>query len=388
MKNWKKLLTLPLALALAVQLVPVALAECPHPEILSPTPRQQLCSDWAKEEISRAGDLNLISGYVDTADTRTPIDRKSYCRMAMQYLTAEQKQGCFWEMVERNLTERGGYRKAPNAFTDFDDYYDPASLRVTLAHTIGLVEGVGNGKFEPDRGVSRQEAAVMLARAYTVIGGELPEGTLSYADRDKVADWAADSVAAVTELGVMQGVGDNLFDPDGSYTTEQCIATFLRLYEKAPVSRPNGNVKQFFGWDDVMSCFEEMSADESDAFSLYQGVEGPNATFVQTAITGMIGGYSSLMLVYPDGTIPPIEPRVCSTSRTVGGLSDTTVIKNASFSEDGKTLTFTVPLEYDTVSYALGSPVVLHEKGDYLCVVDVATGACTTTAPDGSTLTE
>ena len=383
MRNWKKLLTVPLALALTLQLAPAGLAACSHSDVISATPRQIVCSPWAKEEIDRAGALGLVSGYVDTNDATTPIDRKDYCRMAMQYLSAAQQQEYFWDMVAQNSAEHDRGGMVPNAFTDCDDCCDPASIRVTLAHTVGLVEGVGNGKYRPGRSISRQEAAVMLARAYTVIGGELPEGSLSYSDRDTIADWAKDSVAAVTRLGVMQGVGDTLFDPNGNYTTEQCIATFLRLYEKAPVSRPNGNVKQFFDRDDVMECLAALSADESSALSLCQSAEGPLATFVQTAVTGVMQGTSSLLLVYPDGATRTIRPDVCSAGFLAGELSSATIVKNARFSEDGKTLTFTVPLEQDTVASVSGSPVVLHEKGDYLCAVDVATGACTTTAPAG-----
>ena len=384
MKMLKKLFTLLLALALTAQLVPAGLALCPHPEVLSPTPRQQICSNWAKEEISRAGALDLISHYVDTSDARGAINRKDYCRMAMQYLTAEQDQSYFWDLVAQTMAEHGEYGEIPNAFIDCDDAFDPTSCRVTLASVVGLVKGVGNGKFAPAKEITREEAAVMLTRAYTVIGGELPAASLSYADAASVSDWAEESVAAVTALGVMQGVGDNRFDPAGTYTAEQCIATFLRLYEKAPVSRPNGNVKQFFNGDDVLGCLSTLDAAQNNAFAVYQTVKGPAATFVQTAITGVMGGTSSLLLVYSDGTTQSIEPQVCSAPRSVGDLDNATVIKDVQFSADGKTLTFTIPLENDTVTYASGDPVVLHEKGNYLCTVDVATGDCTTTSPDGS----
>ena len=40
----------------------------------------------------------------------------------------------------------------------------------------------------------------------------------------------------------MQGVGNDMFAPLDNYTVEQAIATFLRLYEKAPVSRKNKNI--------------------------------------------------------------------------------------------------------------------------------------------------
>jgi len=40
-------------------------------------------------------------------------------------------------------------------------------------------------------------------------------------------------VGLVQGSGIMGGVGDNRFDPQGEYTREQSILTMLRLYKLA-----------------------------------------------------------------------------------------------------------------------------------------------------------
>ena len=54
---------------------------------------------------------------------------------------------------------------------------------------------------------------------------------LKFSDDEQIAEWAKEDVYDVAKLGVMQGVGDDVFAPMGGYTVEQAIATFWRLYE-------------------------------------------------------------------------------------------------------------------------------------------------------------
>ena len=70
----------------------------------------------------------------------------------------------------------------------------------------------------------------MLLRAYEVYGGETPKNTAApdYSDFDAVDDWARSSVATLSQWGVMNGSEEGSFSPQGLYTTEQCLVTFLR----------------------------------------------------------------------------------------------------------------------------------------------------------------
>ena len=42
--------------------------------------------------------------------------------------------------------------------------------------------------------------------------------------------WTKESINYVSALGIMSGVGNIKFDPNGFYTCEQTILTVLRLY--------------------------------------------------------------------------------------------------------------------------------------------------------------
>ena len=59
--------------------------------------------------------------------------------------------------------------KANNVFTDVitDQWYAPY---VGTANTYGIVNGVGDGRFNPEGTITRQEAAVMVARAAGLCG--------------------------------------------------------------------------------------------------------------------------------------------------------------------------------------------------------------------------
>ena len=67
---------------------------------------------------------------------------------------------------------------------------------------------------------------------------KFPKAKTEFADADKVASWAQEAVRAVSAAGIMNGVGDNQFDPTGVYTCEQSALCLLRTYKLlCPTSR-------------------------------------------------------------------------------------------------------------------------------------------------------
>ena len=96
---------------------------------------------------------------------------------------------------------------------------------------IGVVGGVGDGRFDPEGTLTREQAAVMLARLANAVGSPLPVHSTMFADSGDISLWAFDDVGRVQGAGLMGGVGDNRFAPLESYTREQSIVTVMRLYE-------------------------------------------------------------------------------------------------------------------------------------------------------------
>lgn len=159
-----------------------------------------------------------------------------------------------------------------------------------IAQIIGIINGRTETTFDPYGEITRQEAAVMLARTYCVYSGTRPENTdmSPYSDQAEIADWARDAIAMVTALGVMNGVQPETFDPNGKYTVEQSITTLVRLYEKAPISAKNNNVPPLRSYEDTWKSI----VDNMHAFSLEVQYEQETPTYkvvCGNAAIGMMG---------------------------------------------------------------------------------------------------
>lgn len=73
---------------------------------------------------------------------------------------------------------------------------------VDTAAAYGIVRGVGDGNFNPDSSITRQESAVMLARAAALCGFDTDADDTA-AVPDAVSDWAASGVAFCLQSGIM-----------------------------------------------------------------------------------------------------------------------------------------------------------------------------------------
>ena len=108
-------------------------------------------------------------------------------------------------------------------------FRDTTDENVEKAAAIGVVYGVGDDLFDPDAKLTREQAAVMLSRLSDAAGKPLPESTPTFNDRTRVSEWAESHVGQMQAAGIMGGIGNNIFDPKGVYTREQSIVTVLRL---------------------------------------------------------------------------------------------------------------------------------------------------------------
>ena len=74
--------------------------------------------------------------------------------------------------------------------------------------------------------ITRQDAAVMLARA---IGAENGEG--SFSDDSEIADYAKGSVYALKDKGIISGREDGSFDPYGKCTRAECAVMISKAID-------------------------------------------------------------------------------------------------------------------------------------------------------------
>ena len=118
-----------------------------------------------------------------------------------------------------------------------EHFSDTHQSYINSAFELGIVSGVGEGRFAPDNNITRQEAAVMLRNLANAIGIDTNvRRTEKFVDESYFADWAKDAIYTVSaiekgDVCVMTGTGEGKFSPWMNYTREQAIATMLRLYD-------------------------------------------------------------------------------------------------------------------------------------------------------------
>lgn len=171
-------------------------------------------STWAENIVEQAEKDGLRLSY--HTPYRLNIHRDEFCKLAWQTI----------QTVNPNIN-------LPELAQPFSDC-DEDIVRQIAA--LGIVTGYEDGTFQPTRELSRQEAAVILQRLYTVLYGNIEVSPTLYADNGSIGAWAKDSVYAMRQTGIMQGVGANRFDPKNGYTCEQSIITMLRMTEIKPMN--------------------------------------------------------------------------------------------------------------------------------------------------------
>lgn len=175
-------------------------------------PTEGKVSDWAKPEIEKAKEQNLIPDSLIKEDLTKPINRVEFAAVCVK--------------VFENLTSSNAIPAAANPFSDTSD---PEVLK---ALNVGITNGTSDTTFSPGNKLSREEAATMLTRVFkrcTIPGWTLltdSDFPLNYtqparfADDASISEWAKDSVYFMVSNNIIQGVGSNLFAPKNT-TTEQ-----------------------------------------------------------------------------------------------------------------------------------------------------------------------
>ncbi len=116
------------------------------------------------------------------------------------------------------------------------------SAAVTWAAQNGVVNGVGNGKFDPEGTITREQLATILYRYATKIGADTSaRAELNFPDTDRLSSWAADGMQWAVAEGLIQGSGtgsDVKLLPDDGATRAQVATVLMRFIQKLQEATP------------------------------------------------------------------------------------------------------------------------------------------------------
>lgn len=90
---------------------------------------------------------------------------------------------------------------------------------VGIAYNTGYIQGTSASTFSPNSSITREEAAVILARVL-MLPAEVGENTL-FTDSRTMANWSKGYIAAITRQGIVQGYPDGRFGPQDKLTRGQ-----------------------------------------------------------------------------------------------------------------------------------------------------------------------
>lgn len=118
-----------------------------------------------------------------------------------------------------------------------DSFTDTKNDKILMLNGLGIINGKSATEFAPNDYLTREEAATIIVRMVNkVFPMAATEMWFEYDDIDEVSEWASDSIQTISNLGFMNGVGNNNFAPKATYTTEQAIVTLVRVLDSAGAS--------------------------------------------------------------------------------------------------------------------------------------------------------
>ena len=175
-------------------------------------------SDWAVNEYIESNSTGLISYKIASGNLQSNITREEFCELAI------------------NL-----YEKLTNEtlrVPDVSPFTDCSNVAVSQAYYNGIVSGVSDDTFEPNRSVTRQEMAKMIVN--TLTAGEInvalntqggTDDIKSFSDHSSVSDWAQSAISTMVNHNLLSGDIDNKIMPLTNATREQAISCVNRCYK-------------------------------------------------------------------------------------------------------------------------------------------------------------
>ncbi len=178
---------------------------------------------WAESYVEYVFESHIMNGYPDsTFRPDAAITREEWAKVVLNAFGFQVADGdC--DLVDVNKNE----------------WYYPY---VSTAYELGIVKGISSDTFGTGQAVTRQDAMVMINRAYsmlynistshlaTVITAEA-KAAVSFEDMDQVADYADDAIRTFAVIEVINGYEDGTLKPNGKITRAESAKIIKALLD-------------------------------------------------------------------------------------------------------------------------------------------------------------
>jgi hypothetical protein len=162
---------------------------------------------WANTTIEKMKTSRIINGYED--DTFRPDENMTRAE--------------FITVINRML---GLHEESSKYIPDINRskwYYS----EIRKAVKVGIIQGDANGATHPEDNITREEAIVILSRAFKLKkASSVPKG---YEDLDSISSWAQKEVYSAIKEGYINGYEDNTIKPQNFITRAEALTMMNRI---------------------------------------------------------------------------------------------------------------------------------------------------------------
>ena len=180
-----------------------------------------LAEHWAENEIRKLVDLGAITGYPD--NTFKPEDS----------ITKAEYSSVLWGVL--GLSETEGEN-----FTDIKGHWCQGRIEALISEGIIDTE-VYSKKYKPDKPITRQEIAMMVARMLDL---DNVRKALSFKDVNKVGAEFYNYVVNVFDKEIITGYPDNTFRPEDTATRAEAAVMIIRALDTAGLVEPEPTAEE------------------------------------------------------------------------------------------------------------------------------------------------
>lgn len=169
-----------------------------------------MAGHWAKDNVAAMYEKGIINGFPDgTFRPGQNVTRAEFAKMIASVLGLDTNYKADFADVAQNSWYTG---------------YVAAVVRA------GIANGTGEGTFEPEKYITRQDAAVMLARVLDYKAKNYPVASIGFNDEASIATYALNAVNGLANLGLINGYNGG-FAPVDNTTRAEAAALLYRVAE-------------------------------------------------------------------------------------------------------------------------------------------------------------
>jgi len=143
-------------------------------------------------------------------------------------------------IIEETIAEGEIVEETTVTFSDMTGHWAREYAETLAAR--GLFEGVGNGMFDPNLGITRAEIATVLVK---LAGYELTDFNSGFSDVDGENQFEK-YIATARMHNIIAGVSATEFEPDRIVTRQEIATMIMKLYKRVNGETPsNSSVEEF-----------------------------------------------------------------------------------------------------------------------------------------------